>query len=60
MKRLKCIEARALIMGRYGMLDCKANFSMGYGGKMCNECDVEDNENHRLNRMLECTLTLRS
>ena len=49
LKRLKCIEARALIMGRYGMLDCKANFSMGYGGKMCNECDVEDNENHRLN-----------
>ena len=31
------------------MLECKANFSCGYGSKMCNECNVEDNESHRMN-----------
>ena len=36
-------------MGRYGMLDCKNNFSMGYGGKMCAECNSLDNEAHRIN-----------
>ena len=36
-------------MGRYGMLDCKSNFSMGYGGKKCIECDIVDDETHRMN-----------
>ena len=40
---------RAYIMGRHGMLQCAANFSNGYGGKMCGKCGVEDNENHRIN-----------
>ena len=35
--------ARAYIMGRYGMLQCAANFSNGYGGKDCKKCKVEDN-----------------
>ena len=26
--------ARAYIMGRYGMLQCALNYSMGYGGKI--------------------------
>ena len=37
------------MMGRYGMLDCKTNFSMGYGGKLCVECNTDDNEAHRIN-----------
>ena len=40
---------RALIMGRYGMLQCANNFSNGYGSKDCKSCCVIDNENHRLN-----------
>ena len=46
---LTTIQTRALIMGRYGMLDCKSNFSMGYGGKKCVECDTDDDETHRIN-----------
>ena len=41
--------ARAYIMGRYGMLQCASNFSMGYGGKICSQCDMIDDENHRIN-----------
>ena len=36
-------------MGRYGMLQCAANFSHGYGGKLSGKCGTEDNENHRIN-----------
>ena len=35
------------------MLDCRANFSKGYGGKMCAECKVLDDESHRVN---DCVL----
>ena len=41
--------ARALIMGKFGMLRCAANFQNGYGNKECKECKVLDNENHRIN-----------
>ena len=41
--------ARAYIMGRYGMLQCASNFSMGYGGKMCGQCNMIDDEDHRIN-----------
>ena len=41
--------ARALIMGRYGMLQCGANFQKGYGNKECKECKVKDDESHRMN-----------
>ena len=53
LRELTCVEMRALVMGRYGMLDCRANFSAGYGNKQCLRCDVEDNEVHRMN---ECPL----
>ena len=36
-------------MGRYGMLHCAANFKGQYGDKICRTCNVEDNENHRIN-----------
>ena len=47
------LTARAYIMGRYGMLQCAANFSHGYGGKNCTTCGVEDNESHRMNHCSE-------
>ena len=47
------LKARAFIMGRYGMLQCAANFSNGYGGKSCKRCKVEDNEQHRMNECPE-------
>ena len=37
------------MMGRFGMLQCAANFSMGNGGKDCSNCRVLDNESHRIN-----------
>ena len=40
---------RAYIMGRYGMLQCAANYCTGYGTKECRECGVIDDENHRIN-----------
>ena len=45
--------ARAYIMGRYGMLQCAANFSNGYGGKDCKKCKLEDNEEHRMDQCIE-------
>ena len=43
------LHTRALIMGRYGMLQCANNFSCGYGSKICTECNAVDNEEHRIN-----------
>ena len=40
-------------MGRFGMLQCAANFSNGYGGKTCKSCGVTDDENHRINDCIE-------
>ena len=45
--------ARAYIMGRFGMLQCAANFSHGFGGKNCKKCKVVDNESHRINNCVE-------
>ena len=36
-------------MGRYGMLQCAANFKGSYGDKECRNCKTQDNENHRIN-----------
>ena len=47
------LNARAYIMGRYGMLQCAANFSNGYGGKNCKRCLVIDDEQHRINDCAE-------
>ena len=46
------LVARALIMGRYGMLQCKANFSNGYAEKNCEVCRKLDNESHRINECI--------
>ena len=53
MKRNNKLVARAYIMGRYGMLQCAANFSNGYGGKNCRRCNVLDDETHRMNNCPE-------
>ena len=45
---LSQIETRAFIMGKYGMLDCGANYAMRYGGKDCKRCGTLDDENHRM------------
>ena len=49
---LSCIETRALLMSRYGILNCCANISMGHKGKLCRECGVLDNEHHRINECI--------
>ena len=43
------LTVRAIIMGRYGMLQCAANYGTGYGGKDCKICKEVDNESHRIN-----------
>ena len=35
------------------MLDCRANFSNGYGGKMCDLCCIHDDEKHRMNECVK-------
>lgn len=47
---ISALETRAVIMGRYGMLCCGANFAMGYGSKECAECLELDDIDHRINR----------
>ena len=47
------LTARAYIMGRFGMLQCAANFSKGFGSKNCKTCKVIDNESHRMNHCQE-------
>ena len=43
------LQARALIMGMFGMLQCAKNFKSGNGGGECRVCRVLDDENHRIN-----------
>ena len=43
------LAVRAMIMGRYGMLQCAANFKGTYGSKNCRTCNVVDDETHRMN-----------
>ena len=40
---------KTIIMARYGMLDCRKNFSYGYGNKVCPTCMTIDDERHRIN-----------
>ena len=49
MNNRSALETRAMIMGRYGMLDCRANHSMGYGSRECSPCMVMDDVDHRVN-----------
>ena len=42
-------ETKALIIARYGMLECGKNFK-GTMSHMCDTCNVVDDEEHRLNR----------
>ena len=42
------VTAKALIIARFGMLECGKNFK-GQLPQNCSQCDVLDNENHRLN-----------
>ena len=46
-------HTRALIMARFGMLKCANNFNTGFGTKLCGECNVCDDENHRINACIK-------
>ena len=49
MRNQSIIHARALIMGRLGMLQCAKNFAIHHGTKQCKDCGVLDDESHRMN-----------
>ena len=36
-------------MSMFGMLACSKNYKNGYGGNICRECEMLDDENHRIN-----------
>ena len=41
-------ETKTVLIARFGMLDCGKNFK-GTQRETCNECNVTDDESHRLN-----------
>ena len=41
-------RTRTIILARYGMLECGANFK-GTIPEMCRSCNIKDDENHRMN-----------
>ena len=43
------LMSRVLIMSMFGMLDCATNYKHGYGGENCRQCNVVDDESHRIN-----------
>ena len=45
-------ECKSLIIARFGMLECGANFK-GTMNHKCVTCDAVDNEEHRLNHCLK-------
>lgn len=47
-KSMNKLHAKAIILGRYGMLQCPKNYKIKYGGQNCNLCGVIDDEKHRL------------
>ena len=47
------LKARVVIMSMFGMLDCAANFKHGYGGGICKQCNVVDDETHRINSCIK-------
>ena len=57
MEKGSVVVTRAVIMGRYGMLKCRANFSSSFKDKNCPSCKMIDDENHRIN---QCSLFRKS
>ena len=47
--KMSRLKAKAIIMGRYGMLDCRANYKFKYKSDLCQKCGVTDDETHRIN-----------
>ena len=45
-------ETKTIIITRYGMLECGQNFK-GTLNQLCNQCNVVDDENHRLNHCIK-------
>ena len=41
--------AKTIILAQNGMLECANNYAAKYGNKVCQECQLLDNESHRLN-----------
>ena len=47
--KMNKLKAKAIIMLRYGMLDCAANYENKYKSKKCNNCHTLDDVSHRIN-----------
>ena len=47
--KLSRIDAKLITMARYGMLKCKNNFRSGSSNSLCSECQMIDDETHRMN-----------
>ena len=49
---LSKIECKALIVARFGMLECGVNFR-GTTSYRCTNCNTDDSEEHRLNHCIK-------
>ena len=47
--KLTRLQARAVIMSQYGMLDCANNFENKYKSRKCSECNTLNDEIHWIN-----------
>ena len=47
--KMSKMKVKAVIMGRYGMLDCGKNYENKYKNKHCVACGTVDDELHRIN-----------
>ena len=45
-------DTKTLVIARFGMLDCGMNFK-GNRSETCNQCNVVDNVDHRLNHCIK-------
>ena len=41
-------ETKTILISRFGMLECGKNYK-GTSGNVCRECQIIDDENHRMN-----------
>ena len=47
--KMSKLKAKAIIMLRYGMLECAANYENKYKSKKCDNCHTLDDASHRIN-----------
>ena len=50
-------DTKTLVIARFGMLDCGVNYK-GTKSELCSQCNIIDNEDHRLNNCIKYRFSL--